>query len=74
MVCIANASSRNEVWPEIDLFHQINDTYRMHLLSAFVNGRDSTYSDGQVGVHLDIGMLPIIRKRLLPDANLYRYL
>ena len=71
---IAIGDTRTDVWPEVNLFHQIDDRYRLHLLGAFVRARDIDYSDGQVGAHLDIGALPILRPRLLPDSTLYQYL
>jgi hypothetical protein len=58
----ATDETRNDIWPEVNVYKQLNETYRLHFLGAFIKARDIAYSDGQFGVHLDIGMAPIVRR------------
>jgi hypothetical protein len=66
--------TRNDIWPEADVYVNLNETYRLHFLGALVQAGEGGYSDGQLGVHLDIGLRDILEPGLHPDRNRYKYL
>jgi Protein of unknown function (DUF2490) len=57
----------NEFWPELDVFLKLNNKSRLFFLySATKLDARQTYSDGSLGVHLDVYAVPLLGRRLLP--------
>ena len=67
------AGTRNDVWPEGNVYVKLNETYRLHFLGAFVRAGNASYSDGQMGADLDIGLRGMFDQGLHPDRNRYKY-
>jgi hypothetical protein len=53
-----------EFWPEIDVFIKLSDQARIYALYTATRQENlNTYSDGQIGIHLDIyGIRPLVKK------------
>ena len=78
----ARAAERNEFWPELDVYVPLGE--RMRLFAAVAatraeetqNGAQATqYQDLTAGVHLDVTLVPILRKELAQaDWQRNRYL
>lgn len=80
LACQASAqesSSREEFWPEVNLYVKLNDKSRLLFLYSATRRDDlKTYAEGLVGAHIDIYALPILRFRLRehPDASRDKFL
>ncbi len=73
---LAQDDTRNEFWPEIDLYYRLNPTYRLFFLVAPSFSRKDNYSEGQAGAHIEMGILPIFRGResATHDIDRFRFL
>jgi hypothetical protein len=54
----------NEFWPEIDTFVKLNENSRLFFLSSVTRVKEQGYSDGGLGVHLDVFANPLLRTRM----------
>jgi hypothetical protein len=66
------SSSRQEFWPEVDLYVNLNKKSRLFFTYSATREDDlKTYADGLVGAHIDFYMLPLLRFKLRehPDAS-----
>jgi len=61
--------SSNEIWPEIDTFVKLNEHSRVFLLSSGTRTKEQGYSDGTLGVHLDLFTSPVFKSRLARTAR-----
>jgi hypothetical protein len=61
--------SSNEVWPELDTFVNLNEHSRLFLLSSGTRTEEQGYSDGALGVHLDLFASPLFKIRLERTAR-----
>jgi hypothetical protein len=59
----------NEVWPELDTFVKLNENARLFLLSSGTRTEEQGYSDGALGVHLDLFTSPLFKIRLERTAR-----
>ena len=58
--------TRNEFWPELDVFLKLNEKSRLFFLYSATKLDDrATYADGSFGAHLDFYTLPLFGRRLL---------
>jgi hypothetical protein len=78
----ARADSRNEFWPELDAYVPIGERTRLFAAVAATRaeetqtaGAATQYQDLTAGVHLDVTLVPILRRELLgADWQRNRYL
>lgn len=72
----AQEDTRDEFWPEIDGFVQLDERTRLFLLGSLAKNADVDLSEATVGVHADFSLAPIARKWLrdTPDVLRKRYL
>jgi hypothetical protein len=68
--------SRDEFWPELDVYWRINAVTRLFFLSAPAINRTDSYGDGQWGAHAEFGILPIFRREFgeTYDIDRFRFL
>jgi len=64
---LAQDTTKQEVWPEINLFYKINNSFRLYGLYSATKLKNSSFTDGGWGAYLDYFALPNIRKKL--DMN-----
>jgi hypothetical protein len=58
--------TRNEFWPEWDVYLKLNEKSRLFFLYSATKLDDrQSYADGSLGGHLDFYMLPLFGRRLL---------
>lgn len=56
------AQATDEIWPELDVFYRFNEKFRLYLLASATQLKEnSSYSDGQAGIHLDYFAFPFLR-------------
>ncbi|HTP41651.1 MAG TPA: DUF2490 domain-containing protein [Nitrospiria bacterium] len=56
--------SQTELVPEINAFVQLSDTTRLYFRADLTRNLTEDTSDGLIGVHLDITIKPILRRKL----------
>jgi len=69
--------TRQEFWPEADIYAKLNDQYRFRFLASLTRARDTAMNtEGTLEVDFDIGVKAFIRERLrnLPDNHRGKYL
>jgi hypothetical protein len=60
--------TQQEVWPEANLYYNMNDRLRLFALYSATKLKNSAYSDGGFGIYLDYFAYPHFRKKL--DLNI----
>jgi hypothetical protein len=67
----ARAADRNEFWPELDVYAPLGERTRLFAAVARTRaeeaqsaGQTTQYEDVTAGVHLDVTLVPILRKEL----------
>src|SRR5689334_12107225 len=71
------ADSLDQLWPQTDLYVKVNQTTRVYAFYAGTRTRDTGYSDGQAGIHLDFftrAMLNPKRTQDWPDEARHKAL
>jgi hypothetical protein len=59
--------SRDEFWPEFNLFLKLNNKSRLFFLYSATKLDDrQSYADGSLGAHLDVYAVPLLGRWLLP--------
>jgi len=67
--------TRVEFVPEANAYLKLSDHARLFLLGSLTQGLSEPFTDGEVGVHLDLTLTPILRRRLAnADWERDRYL
>lgn len=62
-------NTSTEIWPELDTYINLNDHSRVFLLTSGTRTEEQGYSDGSLGVHLDLFTTPIFKIRLQRSAR-----
>ncbi len=57
------ARKTQEVWPSIDVFYRVNDKLRLYATASGTKKDSSNYTDGSIGIFLDLFAFPILAKR-----------
>lgn len=57
------ARKTQEVWPSIDVYYRINDKLRIYATASGTKKDSSNYTDGSLGIFLDIFAFPVLAKR-----------
>ena len=65
----AQEETAYETWPEVDAFVKLNENSRLFFLGAGTKVKEQGYSDGALGVHLDIFTSPVLKSRLERTAH-----
>lgn len=60
--------TRAEFVPELNAFLKLSDRTRLFLLGDLTQGLSESATDGELGVHLDLTLMPILRG-YLRDAD-----
>ena len=60
----ASPDNKEEFWPEIDAFINLNSTTRLFLLSSFRNNQPGDAWHGDFGAHLNFALKPVFRRGL----------
>lgn len=58
----------SEFVPELNVFIMLSDRFRLYLLGDITQGLSPNFTDGEVGVNLDLTLKPILRRNLR-DSN-----
>ena len=59
----------NEIWPELNTFVKLNEHARLFLLGSGTRTKEQGYSDGTLGVHVDLFTSPLFKVRLERTAQ-----
>jgi len=65
--------TRNEFWPEIDVYYRLDPTYRLFFLLAPSFSREDNYSEGNAGAHIEMGVFPILRQHAAGTYDIDRF-
>jgi hypothetical protein len=65
----ASNGTKQENWPEIDVYYKFNDRLRLYTMVSGTRLRASNYTDGAAGVYLDYFALSSLRKRFDAEMN-----
>ena len=65
----AQEETAYETWPEIDAFVKLGENSRLFFLGAGTKVKEQGYSDGALGVHVDLFTSPILKSRLERTAR-----
>lgn len=57
------ARKAQEVWPSIDAYYKLNDHLRLYSTMAGTKKDSSNYTDGSLGLFLDVFTFPVLSKR-----------
>ena len=68
---LSYADTRNQVWPEVDVFYKLNNRFRIRLAEGITRSQAFTDAvDGFVEADLDFGVKRSIKRRfMLRDAD-----
>jgi hypothetical protein len=68
--------SRNEFWPEADVFYRLNAVSRLFLQVAPAINRQETFGECQYGAYAEFGVFPIFRREFgeTYDIDRFRFL
>ena len=61
--------TRQEVWPEINLYYKINNKFRIFMMYSATKLKHSSYTDGGFGVYVDYFTIPFVRRALNPNLR-----
>jgi hypothetical protein len=62
-VAQGSSGTKQEVWPEVNLFYKLNDKFRIYALYSATKLRNSSYTDGGYGIYLDYFTVSRIREK-----------
>lgn len=65
----AQEETAYETWPEVDAFVKLDDNARLFFLFSGTKVKEQGYSDGALGVHVDIFASPLLKSRLERTAR-----
>lgn len=57
------ARKAQEVWPSVDVYYRFNDRLRLYTTVSGTKKDSSNYSDGALGIFLDVFAFPVIAQR-----------
>lgn len=63
----AVAADSTEFWPELNAFIGLSPRTRLHLATAYAEGKESDTTSLDLAAYLDISLKPIARKELLTE-------
>lgn len=66
----AQDDTRNEFWPEADVFVGLNDHSRLFFLATVTKAGEVDYREGMLGAHVDFFVKPIARPWLRETADI----
>jgi hypothetical protein len=52
------AETRSEAWPDVNLYHKVDDTFRLHAMATFVGGGTLPIATDNWGRILTWGLRP----------------
>jgi hypothetical protein len=61
----AQEKTQYELWPEIDGFIQLNNQFRVYLVTAYAKGRESDVEVLDLAANIDISLKPLLRKKFM---------
>jgi hypothetical protein len=64
LVAQDSSGTKQEVWPEVNLFYKLNNKFRIYGLYSATKLRNSSYTDGGFGIYLDYFTLARGREKL----------
>ncbi|HYI93872.1 MAG TPA: DUF2490 domain-containing protein [Bryobacteraceae bacterium] len=65
----AQEETAYETWPEVNAFVKLSENSRLFFLGAGTKVKEQGYSDGALGVHVDIFTSPVLKSRLERTAH-----
>jgi len=64
LVAQDSSGTKQEVWPEVNLFYKLNDKLRIYALYSATKLKNSSYTDGGFGIYLDYFTLARAREKI----------
>ena len=64
-----SSGTRQEVWPEVNLYYKINDKIRIYMMYSATKLKNSSYTDGGFGVYVDYFAFPFVRHKVDPQLR-----
>jgi len=70
LVAQDSSGTKQEVWPEVNLYYKLNDKVRIYALYSATKLKNSSYTDGGFGIYVDYFAFPTtIRRKLDPNIR-----
>jgi len=63
LVAQDTTGTKQEVWPEVNVFYKINNKLRLFALYSATKLRNSSYTDGGYGIYADYFAFPFDNKK-----------
>jgi uncharacterized protein DUF2490 len=65
--------TRWEGWPEVDVYVNLSERFRLYLLATTARNRAEDFGEGTLGAHVDLFLKPIGRPWLLRTPNVVKH-
>jgi len=69
LVAQDSTGTKQEVWPEVNVFYKINNKIRLFALYSATKLRNSSYTDGGYGIYVDYFAFPFVRGKIDPNLR-----
>lgn len=63
LVAQDSSITRQEIWPEIDLYYRFNEKFRLYAKYSATKLRNSDYTDGGFGIYMDYFASPLLKDK-----------
>jgi hypothetical protein len=73
MSCLQAQETRNEFWPELNVFVRSDAVTRFYFMAAPTVSRQESYGESQYGAHVEFGLMPIFRSDFGSTVDIDRY-
>ena len=70
-VASSTDDSRDEFWPELDTYINLNTAARLRLLGAFRNNQQGESWHGDFGAFIDVALKPVFRRELRQGEDVF---
>ena len=69
LVAQDSTGTKQEVWPEVNVFYKINHKVRLYGLYSATKLKNSSYTDGGIGIYVDYFAFPVVRRKIDPNLR-----
>jgi uncharacterized protein DUF2490 len=70
-VASSTDNTRNEFWPEVDAYINLNPAVRIRLLESFRNNQQAESWHGDFGAFIDVALKPVFRRELRQREDVF---
>ena len=65
-------NTRDEFWPEIDGYVNLNSATRLYFLANFNSDKETRQWQADLGAHIDFALKPVLRRELRSHQDVFR--